>query len=138
MEVLYDLFMKAYPIILGGISTYSVWLLQQQNIQKQKDDEKNEQAQKEETKKRDAERIGTMLLLRYMLKRYHTEYVWQKYITEEQLKDYVELHEAYHALGGNSVAERWYKDILNLPIREAESDLSPYAKAYFKTLNHEE
>lgn len=121
----------ALPIVLG----YIVWLLQQQKTQKRKDDELNALQKEEEMIKRDAERVGLMLMTRYMLRRYHIEYMWQGYITEEQYIDFEELHNAYHKLGGNSIEEKWFEEIQRLPLKEGREELSPYAKAYFENLN---
>lgn len=131
---MYEFLMKTYTIALPIALGYIVWLLQQQNTQKKLDDKKLEEQQKAEQIKKDAERVGTMLTLRYFLKRYHAEYMWQGYITEDQFTDFKDFHDAYHALGGNSVEEKWWNDIQKLPLKEDESGLTPHAKAYFNAI----
>jgi hypothetical protein len=119
-----ELMMTTYTIALPVVLGYIVWLLQEQKKEK-----------RTEKIKKNAERVGLMLMTRYMLRRYHVEYMWQGYITEEQYIDFEELHNAYHELGGNSIEEKWFEEIKLLPLKEGREELSPYAKAYFESLN---
>ena len=88
-------------------------------------------------KKRDADREarqqalsdGVMMMLRYMLQRYHSEYMMQGKITYTQYETWRDIYSVYHiGLNGNSLAEVWDRDIKNLEKVESESDASIYEK----------
>ena len=87
-----------------------------------------------EEAKAKAQSRGIMLVLRYMLSRYHTEYMFQKYVTSEQLSDFEEIFKAYEALGGNSVAVKWRDEVVKLPVNDnTGNNLSPIAKVLLKS-----
>lgn len=115
----------ALPIILG----YIVWILKA-NKSKELERKKEEEARYlAEAAKSKAQCEGIMLVLRYMLRRYHTEYMFQKHISSDQLSDFEEIYKAYTALGGNSVAVKWHDDIAKLAINDnSNSTLTPIAK----------
>mgnify|MGYP003496694139 CR=1 FL=1 len=80
-------------------------------------------------KERSANSRGIMLVLRYMLQRYHAEYMHKKYVTEGQYKTFEDIYNAYHDLGGNGYATHMWKDIQELEIRNDVSEcVSPYAE----------
>lgn len=126
MKILLESYYILLPIIATAFMGWVGFLL--------KDSKKKEQERKanEDKKDREADRIrqanatGMMLVLRYMLKRYHSEYMLQGVITYAQYSDWKELFGAYTALGGNSVAYDWNDDIENLPRTDAIPNLSPF------------
>lgn len=133
-----EILLQTYYILLPIIATALVgWvgvLLKEQK--------KNEKAREEEAKKKEvaAEQIrhanstGIMLVLRYMLKRYHSEYMIQGRITYAQYRDWIDLFKAYTALGGNSIAEDWNDDIETMEKCESVSDMSPFEAMLRKTV----
>lgn len=84
-------------------------------------------------KERSANSRGTMLILRYMLSRYHVEYTHKGYVTQGQYHEFEELYDAYHDLGGNGAATHMWEDIKKLPIRsDITEEISPYAAKLFE------
>lgn len=81
---------------------------------------------KSQRKQDDARDNGIVMILRYMLHRYHSEYTMQGKMTYSQYQDWIDLFGAYTALGGNSVAVQWNKDIEGLEKVESASDASLY------------
>lgn len=71
---------------------------------------------------------GIMMVLRYMLQRYHSEYMMQGKITYAQYKNWIDFFSTYKALGGNSVAVEWDKDIQEIEKTDSISDASLYEK----------
>ncbi len=90
----------ALPIILTAFMGYVVWLLQTQK------------------KDRDANSKGTMLLLRVQLIEYHDKYTALGEIPPYAYDNFVEMYEAYHALGGNGMITKMYEEIHNLHLRQ--------------------
>lgn len=116
-----EFLLTTYTIVLPVLLGYIVWLLKEQRNDR-----------KEESKKRDANSRGTMLMLRYMLERYHTQYMYQGFITRDQYKNCEEIYDAYHALGGNGLATHMWEDIKKLEVRNEQAGLSPFAQEYLK------
>lgn len=106
--------MVCLPIVLG----YIVWLLKRNKDKELKELERIEEERKKQDEKEANSIKGTTMVLRYIMKQYHVDYLMQNYITSEQLKDYNEIFDVYKSLGGNSVAIRWHEEINDLPIRE--------------------
>lgn len=94
-EILLQTYMLALPVILG----YIVWLLQQQK------------------KDRDANSKGTMLLLRVQLIEYHAKYMKEGEIPSYVYDNFSEMYDAYHALDGNKMITKMYKEIQELHFR---------------------
>nr|DAG43229.1 MAG TPA: holin protein [Bacteriophage sp.] len=94
-DFLLQTYIIALPIFLG----YIVWLLQQQK------------------KDRDANSKGTMLLLRVQLIEYHDKYVKLGEIPSYAFDNFVEMYNAYHALGGNGMVTKMYNEIQELHLR---------------------
>lgn len=92
MQYLIEISSIALPIILG----YIVWLLKNQK------------------KDRNANSKGTMLLLRVQLINYHSEYMDKGEIPTYAYQNFVEMYDAYHALGGNGMVTKMYEDIKEL------------------------
>ena len=92
-------YLIALPIILTSILGYVVWLL------------------KEQKKDRDANSKGTMLLLRVQLIEYHDKYVALGEIPSYAYDNFVEMYNAYYALGGNGMITKMYEEIQSLHLR---------------------
>ena len=97
-EILLQTYLIALPIILG----YIVWLLKQQK------------------KNRDANSRGTMLLLRVQLIEYHDKYVALGEIPSYAYDNFVEMYNAYHALGGNGMITKMYNEIQSLHLQKKD------------------
>lgn len=126
MEVLIQTYYILLPIIATGLVGWVGVLLKDQ---KKKDKEREEEIQKKEVETervRRANSTGIMLVLRYMLKRYHGEYMIQGKMTYTQYQDWMDLYQAYTALGGNSIARDWNNDIEHLEKCDSMSDMSPF------------
>ena len=94
-----DFLLQTYIIVLPIFFGYIVWLLQQQK------------------KDRDANSKGTMLLLRVQLIEYHDKYVKLGEIPSYAFDNFVEMYNAYHALGGNGMVTKMYNEIQELHLR---------------------
>ena len=94
-----DFLLQTYIIVLPIFLGYIVWLLQQQK------------------KDRDANSKGTMLLLRVQLIEYHDKYVKLGEIPSYAFDNFVEMYNAYHALGGNGMVTKMYTEIQELHLR---------------------
>lgn len=94
-KILFDTYTIALPFILG----YIVWILKNQK------------------KDRDANSKGTMMLLRVQLIEYHDKYMRLGYIPTYAYQNFVEMYDAYHAMGGNGLGTQMYEEIKTLDIR---------------------
>lgn len=88
-----EFLLQTYTIVLPILLGYIVWLLKQQK------------------KDRDANSKGTMLLLRVQLIEYHDKYMKLGEIPSYAYENFVEMYNAYHALGGNGMATKMYEEI---------------------------
>lgn len=66
---------------------------------------------KDQKKERDANAKGTMLLLRVQLIEYHDRYVAAGSIPSYAYKNFCDMYDAYHDLGGNGMAEKMKQEI---------------------------
>lgn len=126
MDFLLETYYTLLPIIATAILGWVGIFLKEQ---KKKESDKDKIAQKKEEEIasiRKANSEGIKLILRYMLKRYHSEYMLQEKITYNQYKDWIDLWKAYEALNGNSIAEEWNDDIEKLDKCDSISDMSIY------------
>lgn len=65
---------------------------------------------------RDAERDGIKLLLRSTMKQYYNEYKDNGKISSSDYTEFEEMYNAYHNLGGNGTATKWFNKIKELEI----------------------
>ncbi|MFQ6794662.1 MAG: hypothetical protein ACLRT4_18045 [Thomasclavelia sp.] len=93
-EFLMTTYTVSLPIVLG----YIVWLL------------------KEQKKARSANSEGTKCLLRVKLIEYHDRYVNEGSIPSYALENWVDMYNAYTALGGNGMVKGMDKEIHSLKI----------------------
>lgn len=94
--------MQTYTVALPVVLGYIVWLLK-----KQKND-------------RDANSRGTMLLLRVQLIEYHDKYMRLGEIPSYAYQNFIEMYDAYHALGGNGMATKMKNEIEELNLKKKE------------------
>lgn len=94
--------MQTYTIALPILLGYIVWLLKHQK------------------KDRDANSKGTMLLLRVQLIEYHDKYTSLGEIPSYAYENFVEMYEAYHALGGNGMITKMKEEIEELHLKKKE------------------
>lgn len=125
MEVLLQTYYTLLPIIATALVGWVGILLKNQ---KKKDTDREE--------KQKALSEGIMMILRYMLQRYHGEYMIQGRISYSQYQNWKDIFGVYRALGGNSIAIEWDHEIDELD--KCESDVSPYEEMLKKrSKNHE-
>lgn len=113
MEVILQTYYTLLPIIATALVGWVGILLKNQ---KKKDTDREE--------KQKALSEGIMMILRYMLQRYHAEYMIQKKISYNQYQNWKDMFFVYRTLDGNSIAVEWDRDIDNL--EKCETDVSPY------------
>ena len=125
MEVLLQTYYTLLPIIATALVGWVGVLLKNQ---RKKDTHREE--------RQEALSEGIMMILRYMLQRYHGEYMIQGKISYSQYQNWKDIFGVYKALGGNSIAIEWDHDIDDL--EKCESDVSPYEEMLKKrSENHE-
>lgn len=114
-----EVFLQTYYILLPIVATAVVgWAGHVIKTQRSQDDARDK---------------GIMMVLRYMLQRYHSEYMMQGKMTYSQYQNWIDFFSAYTALGGNSIAVDWNKDIESLDKVESASDASLYEQLLKKT-----
>ena len=125
-----DVILQTYYILLPIVATALIgWLgkiLSDDRKDRKKRQQELENREKEIDQIRKANSEGIKLVLRYMLKRYHTEYMIQGEITYDQYKDWCDIYSAYEALHGNSVAGKWDNDINMLPQVSSIDSMTPF------------
>ena len=99
-EFLMQTYTIALPIILG----YIVYMLKNQK------------------KSRDANSRGTMLLLRVQLIEYHDKYMKRGSIPSYAYENFIEMYEAYHALGGNGMVTHMKEEIEELSFNKVNKE----------------
>lgn len=92
----------ALPIVLTALMGYIVFLLKNQK------------------KDRDANSKGTMLLLRVQLIEYHDKYMMLGDIPSYAYENFMEMYDAYHALGGNGMITKMMHEIEELHLKKKE------------------
>ena len=95
-----DFLMQTYTIALPIALGYIVWLLKTQK------------------KSRDANSRGTMLLLRVQLIEYHDKYMKRGTIPSYAYENFIEMYDAYHALGGNGMVTHMKEEIEELHLKK--------------------
>lgn len=94
-----DILLKTYVVLLPIALGYIIAILQKQK------------------KTREANSKGTMLILRVHLIEYHAKYMEAGEIPSYAYQNFVEMYEAYHALGGNGMITKMYEEIHDLHLR---------------------
>lgn len=103
MDTVMDFILRSYTVILPLALGYIIKVLQSQK------------------KDRCANSKGTMLLLRVQLIEYHDKYMKRKEIPSYAYQNFVEMYDAYHALGGNGMVTKMYEEIQELHLKEKET-----------------
>lgn len=101
-QFLMQTYTTALPVILTALMGYIVWLLKNQK------------------KDRDANSKGTMLLLRVQLIEYHDRYMAKGDIPSYAYENFMEMYDAYHALGGNGMITKMKREIEELHLKKKE------------------
>ena len=101
-QFFYQTYMIALPIVLTSLLGWIVWLLKKQK------------------KDRDANSKGTMLLLRVQLIEYHDKYMMLGDIPSYAYENFMEMYDAYHALGGNGMITKMMHEIEELHLKKKE------------------
>lgn len=57
------------------------------------------------------------LLLRRELKEIWNKCMHKKNVTIDELNEFEEIYVAYHELGGNGIATKWHKEMLELEVK---------------------
>lgn len=76
---------------------------------------------KNQKKDRDANSKGTMLLLRVQLIEYHDKYMMLGDIPSYAYENFMEMYDAYHALGGNGMITKMMHEIEELHLKNQEN-----------------
>lgn len=71
-------------------------------------------------------RDGFKIVMRYMLQRYHAEYMLQGFVTSHQKTEFLEAFEVYSTEGGNGTAHGWRDEVCALPVRDDLNPSNPY------------
>ena len=125
MEILLQTYYILLPIVATALIGWVGVLLKNQK----KEERKKENKQKDLSD-------GITMILRYMLQRYHGEYMIRKTISYGQYQNWKDMMSVYRALGGNSIAIEWDHDIDEL--EKCESDVSPYEEILKKEAKQDE
>ncbi len=115
-----------FPIctaVIGGFILERLKRMDSQKVKSKEENEKNEESRRAQIQ---ANSEGIKVMIRYMLKRYHSEYMVQGFITSDQLADWQEMYDIYRALKGNGLAVAYNRDIMALPVRNDIPNESPY------------
>jgi hypothetical protein len=99
-----EFLLQTYTVVLPILLGYIVWLLKQQK------------------KDKDANNKGTMLLLRVQLIEYHDKYMKLGEIPSYAYDNFVEMYNAYHALGGNGMVTKMYDEIQEIHLKNGGKD----------------
>ena len=139
-----EILLQTYYIVLSGIMTIvAAWAgvtYKRGQKEKEKNKEELERKKREDDKIREANSRAIMLLLRYMLKRYHSEYMLQGRITYAQYNDWKDIFETYSDLSDSTddyfhIAADWDRDIESLPRTDAIPNLSPFEAMLRKNMD---
>lgn len=99
-----QLLVAVLTVVVTPLMGYIVWLL------------------KEQKKDRTAQEKGIMLLLRVQLIEYHDKYMRKGKIPTYAFQNFEDMYEAYHELGGNSMAEKMHEEINELRLQQKGDD----------------
>lgn len=122
MDVILQTYYILLPIVATALIGWVGYLIKRQKAER----DSIVEDQKKIAQIRHANSEGIKLVLRYMLNRYHTEYMIQGKITYDQYKDWMDIFAAYKALGGNSIAENWNRNVERLEKCNSLTGESPF------------
>lgn len=110
--------MIALPVVLTALLGYIVWMLKEQKEQKKIDIKERNERIEAERKLRENNSKGTMLLLRVQLIEYHNKYIKLGDIPSYAYENFLEMYDAYHALGGNGMITKMKNEIEELHLKK--------------------
>lgn len=149
-EVLKDILIAIGPALTTGLLAIVLFKVQSnENRQKSREDKTNDllikieaatnrltahdetvtelkQVTSQLCENENANRQGIKMLIRYMLRRYHGEYMFRGYITSHEKQEFLELYDVYHAMGGNGTGTGWMNEVCELPVRDDLGAVNPY------------
>ena len=112
MDMLKELLVTAFPIVVTSLCGYIVWMLQQ------------------DRKERKANSQGTKEILGYMIDRIYDEVSIQEYITTEQSNRLEALFSSYSDLHGNGTRKHKYEVMKKMPIADSMGAVNPFFVMY--------
>ena len=121
-EFFLQTYLIALPIFLTAIMGYIIWLLKEQKKQKIADAKERNDRIAKETEERLANSKGTMLLLRVQLIEYHDKYMMLGDIPSYAYENFMEMYDAYHALGGKGMITKMMHEIEELHLKKKEKE----------------
>ncbi len=136
MEFILDVYNILLPIILTGLMGWIGTMLSDQKKEKKAAEDIVKKKEEKIAQIRHANSEGIKLVLRYMLNRYHTEYMIQGKITYSQYKDWIDIFKAYTALDGNSIAMEWNEDIEHMEKCDTLDQMSVFESMVRETAKH--
>ena len=138
MDFLVDIYNVLLPIVATALMGWIGTLLKDQKKEKKDAEEKIKQKEEKIAQVRKANSEGIKLVLRYMLNRYHTEYMIQGKITYAQYQNWIDIFAAYRALDGNSIAMEWNDDIEAMEKCNTLGKMSVFESMVRETIEHTE
>lgn len=115
---IYQTYLIALPVVLTTLLGYIVWMLKEQKEQKKIDIKERNERIEAERKLRENNSKGTMLLLRVQLIEYHNKYIKVGDIPSYAYENFLEMYDAYHALGGNGMITKMKNEIEELHLKK--------------------
>ena len=117
-QFIYQTYLIALPVVLTALLGYIVWMLKEQKKQKKIDTKERDERIEAERKLRENNSKGTMLLLRVQLIEYHNKYIKLGDIPSYAYENFLEMYDAYHALGGNGMITKMKNEIEELHLKK--------------------
>ena len=117
-QFIYRTYLIALPVVLSALLGYIVWMLREQKEQKKIDIKERNERIETERKLRENNSKGTMLLLRVQLIEYHNKYIKLGDIPSYAYENFLEMYDAYHALGGNGMITKMKNEIEELHLKK--------------------
>lgn len=117
-QFIYRTYLIALPVVLSALLGYIVWMLKEQKEQKKIDIKERNERIEAERKLRENNSKGTMLLLRVQLIEYHNKYIKLGDIPSYAYENFLEMYDAYHALGGNGMITKMKNEIEELHLKK--------------------
>ena len=117
-QFIYRTYLIALPVVLSALLGYIVWMLKEQKEQKKIDIKERNERIEAERKLRENNSKGTMLLLRVQLIEYHNKYIKLGDIPSYAYENFLEMYDAYHALGGNGMITKMKGEIEELHLKK--------------------
>lgn len=129
LEFIKETYFVLLPIVATGLVGWVGYLLKEQHRREDEREKKEAEKENEALDIQKAQSEGIMMILRYMLQRYHSEFKIQGKITWNQYKNWTDFYSVYEALHGNSIAKEWNEEVEAMEKDDSDSDISLYALA---------